>query len=60
MLRNYLKIALKVLLRRKFYTGVNLFGIAFTLLTLMLATAMLDNSLAPGPPEPRSRVRRRR
>jgi putative ABC transport system permease protein len=51
MLSSYLKIALKVLGRRKFYTGVNLFGIAFTLLTLMLATAMLDNSLAPGPPE---------
>jgi putative ABC transport system permease protein len=53
MLRSYLKIALKVLLRRKFYTAVNLFGIAFTLLTLMLATAMLDNSIAPGPPEVR-------
>lgn len=53
MLRNYLEIALKVLRRRKFYTGVNLFGIAFTLLTLILATALLDNSIAPGPPEVR-------
>ena len=31
MLSNYLKIAVKVLLRRKFYTFVSLFGIAFTL-----------------------------
>jgi putative ABC transport system permease protein len=53
MLSNYLKVAVKVLLRRKFYTGVNLFGIAFTLLILILASAMIDNSLAPGPPETR-------
>jgi putative ABC transport system permease protein len=30
MLANYLKIAVKVLLRRKFYTAVSLFGIVFT------------------------------
>ena len=36
MLRNYFKIAVKVLLRRKFYTVVSLFGIAFTLLVLAL------------------------
>jgi putative ABC transport system permease protein len=54
MLRNYLKIAVKVLLRRKFYTAVNLFGTAFTLLILILAAALLDNTLAPGPPETRS------
>ncbi len=53
MLSNYLKVAIRVLLRRKFYTSVNLFGIAFTLLVLILAAAMLDNTLAPGPPETR-------
>jgi len=53
MLTNYLKVAIKVLMRRKFYTAVNLFGIAFTLLVLCLAVALMDNTLAPGPPETR-------
>ena len=30
MLKNYIKIALKVFWRHKFLTGVNLFGICFT------------------------------
>jgi putative ABC transport system permease protein len=51
VLSNYLKIAIKVLLRRKFYTFVSLFGIAFTLTILMLATAMLDNVVFQNPPE---------
>jgi len=53
MLTNYLKVACKVLLRRKFYTAVNLFGIAFTLLILIVCAALLDNTLAPGVPETR-------
>jgi putative ABC transport system permease protein len=51
MLRNYLKLAWKVLLRRKFFTFISLFGISFTLVVLMLATAMLDHVLAQYPPE---------
>lgn len=51
MLRNYLKIALKVLKRRRFFTFVSLFGISFTLLVLMVATSLLDHILAPMPPE---------
>ena len=39
MLKNYLKLAWKVLLRRKFFTFISLFGISFTLVVLMLATA---------------------
>ena len=31
MLKNYVKVALKVFWRHKFFTGVNLFGICFTL-----------------------------
>jgi putative ABC transport system permease protein len=53
MLRNYLKIAVKVLLRRKFFTFISLFGIAFTLLVLMTASALLDHLFAPMPPERR-------
>lgn len=53
MLRNYLKIALKVLLRRKFYTFISLFAISFTLVVLMVTTAILDHEFAPMPPETR-------
>lgn len=51
MLRNYLKIAFKVFLRRKFFTFTSLFGISFTLLVLMTATAAFDHIFGPLPPE---------
>lgn len=47
MLRNYLIIGWKVLLRRKFFTFVSLFGIVFTLLVLMIVVALIDNILYP-------------
>jgi putative ABC transport system permease protein len=51
MLRNYLKIALKVLQRRRFFTAISLFCISFTLIVLMAVAAMLDHLLAPMAPE---------
>jgi putative ABC transport system permease protein len=51
MIRNYLKVAWKVLLRRKFFTFISLFGISITLVVLMVATAMLDHLLSPHAPE---------
>ena len=51
MLKNYLKVALKVFWRHKFFTGVNLFGICFTLVVLMLAAAFIDQETGPIPPE---------
>lgn len=53
MLKNYLKIAIKVLLRRKFFTFISLFGIAFTLVVLMVVTALFDHVFAPARPEVR-------
>jgi putative ABC transport system permease protein len=53
MLRNYLKLAWRVLWRRKFFTLTSLFGISFTLVVLMVATALLDHTFAPMPPEVR-------
>ncbi|UCD94525.1 MAG: ABC transporter permease [Candidatus Zixiibacteriota bacterium] len=50
MLKNYIKIAWKVLLRRKFFTFVSLFGISFTLLVLMIVAALLTHFLAPAGP----------
>src|SRR4051794_36922813 len=53
MLKNSLKLALKVLARRKVFTAISLVGIAMTLSVLMAATAVLDNVLAPRVPESR-------
>lgn len=54
MLRNYLKMALKVLARRKFFTFISLFGISITLVVLLVATALLDHIFAAQAPEPRA------
>jgi putative ABC transport system permease protein len=51
MLKNYLKVALKVLGRRKFFTFISLFGISVTLLVLLVATALLDYVFAARTPE---------
>jgi putative ABC transport system permease protein len=53
MLKHYLSLAVKVLLRRKFFTFISLFGISFTLLVLMVVTALFDHALAPMAPETR-------
>ena len=53
MFGNYLKMAWKVLARRKFFTFISLFGIGFTLMTLMLVVAFADHALAPSYPETR-------
>jgi putative ABC transport system permease protein len=42
MIKNYFKIALAVLGRRKFFTFISLFGISITLTVLLVATAFLD------------------
>lgn len=54
MIKNYLKVALKVLARRKFFTFISLFGICLTLLVLMVVSAIADHALAPHSPESRS------
>ena len=52
MLKHYLILATKVLLRRKFFTFISLFGISFTLLVLTVVVALLDHGLGPGAEEP--------
>ncbi|MEO7920436.1 MAG: ABC transporter permease, partial [Thermoanaerobaculia bacterium] len=51
MFLSSLKTAVKVLLRRKFFTAASLFGISFTLVVLMVAAAMFDHVFAPRAPE---------
>lgn len=47
MFRNYLVTAYKVLLRRKFFSFVNLFGIAITLAVLTVVITLLQNYVKP-------------
>ena len=54
MLLSYLKIAWKVLLRRKFFTAISLFGISFTLMILLVVYAMFDYTAGPHRPELRT------
>lgn len=51
MLKNYIKIAWKVLQRRKFFTFISLFGISLTLMVLMVLTAFVDHLVSPNYPE---------
>jgi putative ABC transport system permease protein len=53
MLQNYVKLAIKVLGRRKVFTFISLFGITLTLAVLMVTAALLDNFFAPRQPESR-------
>ena len=53
MLTAYLKLAWKVLLRRKFFTFISLFGISFTLMVLMVITAMYQNTTSSLKPDTR-------
>jgi putative ABC transport system permease protein len=51
MLRSTFKLALKVLLRRRFFTAISLFCIVFTLSVLLVVAGLLDHLLAPAAPE---------
>jgi putative ABC transport system permease protein len=51
MLKNYFKIALAVLRRRKFFTFISLFGISFTLTILMVLTAFIEKVVGDSYPD---------
>ncbi|RZK82581.1 MAG: ABC transporter permease [Pedobacter sp.] len=51
MIKNYFKIAIAVLKRRKFFTFISLFGISFTLTILLVATALFENVMSPSYPD---------
>jgi putative ABC transport system permease protein len=54
MLKNYLIISFKVLMRRKFYTFISLFGISFTWMVLMVLFALYENAFGNIPPQSNS------
>jgi len=51
MLKKYIKLAFKVFARHKFFTFVSLFGISFTLMILLVVSALFDHTLGPVYPE---------
>src|SRR5260370_13367265 len=51
MLKNYFKIAIAVLKRRKFFTFLSLFGISFTLTILIVLVSFIDNVTSSGYPD---------
>ena len=51
MLKNYFKIAIAVLKRRKFFTFISLFGISFTLMILIVLAAFVNNIVSANYPE---------
>lgn len=53
MLKNYFKIAIAVLKRRKFFTFISLFGISLTLTILIMIAAFFDHLFSPGYPDTR-------
>lgn len=50
MIKNYLKLAWRVLGRRKFFTFISLFGISFTLATLMLFVSLIQSEFSKKAP----------
>ncbi|MGB1217051.1 MAG: ABC transporter permease, partial [Saprospiraceae bacterium] len=50
MLIHYIKIAWKVLLRRKLFSFISLFGICFTLVVLMLLASLMENEFGTNAP----------
>lgn len=50
MIINYIKLALRVLGRNKFFTFITLFGISFTLMILMVLTSFIESELGSNAP----------
>jgi putative ABC transport system permease protein len=51
MLKNYLKITIKVLKRNVYYTFLSITGIGVTLMLMLVAVALIDAVTGPRPPE---------
>jgi len=50
MISNYIKLAIRVLGRNKFFTAISLFGISFTLAILMLIVSVMETEVGQTPP----------
>lgn len=50
MIKNYFKLAFRVLAGKKFFTFISLFGISITLMVLMIFTSFVESQLGSNPP----------
>jgi len=57
MIKNYIKLALKVMLRKKYYTFLSLLGISFTIMIITVFASFIDQIIGENDTEPnRSRT----
>ncbi|WP_449438237.1 hypothetical protein [Pedobacter steynii] len=53
MLKNYIKLTFKVMLRKKYYTALTLIGISLTIMVITVFASFLDQIVSANPPEVR-------
>nr|WP_294877251.1 ABC transporter permease [uncultured Pedobacter sp.] len=51
MLKNYIKLTFKVMLRKKYYTALTLVGISLTIMIITIFASFIDQIISANPPE---------
>jgi len=51
MLKNYIKLTFKVMLRKKYYTALTLLGISLTIMIITIFASFIDQIIGTNPPE---------
>lgn len=51
MLKNYIKLTFKVMLRKKYYTALTLVGISLTIMIVTIFASFIDQIIGANPPE---------
>ncbi|WP_316836876.1 ABC transporter permease [Pedobacter nutrimenti] len=51
MLKNYIKLTFKVMLRKKYYTALTLLGISLTVMIITIFASFIDQIVSANPPE---------
>lgn len=51
MLKNYIKLTFKVMLRKKYYTALTLLGISLTIMIVTIFASFIDQIISANPPE---------
>ncbi len=51
MIKNYIKLALKLMLRKKYYTALTLVGISFTIMIITVFASFVDQIIGANTPE---------
>ncbi|WP_207533247.1 ABC transporter permease [Desertivirga arenae] len=52
MLKNYIKLAVKVMMRKKYYTILSLLGVSFTIMIITVFTSFIDQIIGENSAEP--------